>query len=148
MNETKHSSLPWRRCGGATPHFMAIHSPDGYIVFGMADGYYDIENGQAIHVPTDIVQIANAKYIVRACNAHEDLLAACRNHDFTMGPDSASPNPYGTFADALRNLAAELPATDRMNDWAEWLRKKAFALNAAVYKAEQLEPNGEQYDGD
>jgi len=67
----------------------------------------------------------------------EDLLAACRDHNFAMGPGSTRPNPHGTFTDALLNLAAELPATDRMNHWAEWLRKKAFTLDAAVRKAEQ-----------
>jgi len=63
---------------------------------------------------------------------YDNLLTVIRDHDFPMGPDSARPNPYGTFSDALRNLAAELPATDRMHDWAEWLRTKASAMEAAI----------------
>ena len=72
-----------------------------------------------------------------SCNAHEDLLQVCRDHNLMMGRCAPHPNPCGTFSDALLNLAAELPVTDRMNGWAEWLRKKAFALDAAVRKAEQ-----------
>ena len=61
------------------------------------------------------------------------LLAACRDHNLTMGPDH-KPNPYGTFPDALRNLANGLP--DRMAVWAEWLKAKAETLDAAIAKAE------------
>ena len=73
----EHTPLPWKKCGGATPQYMAIHSVDGYIVFGMADGMIDRENGHPILTPDFVTQANNAAFIVRACNCHDDLLAAC-----------------------------------------------------------------------
>lgn len=72
----KHTPTPWRECGGATPHYKAIHSQDGYIVFGFADKFHDRENGEPIKCPSYEVQRANAKFIELAVNTHDDLVEA------------------------------------------------------------------------
>lgn len=72
-------NLPWRRCGGNTPHYTAITDAKGrYVVFAMADSRHDVEAGSAIETPPEDQQAANAQLIERAVNNHESLLAACR----------------------------------------------------------------------
>jgi len=67
------------------------------------------------------------------------LFAACRDHGCLMGPNNPRPNPYGTFADALRNLANELPGS--LSGWGDWLRVKADSLDAVVAAATSESPD-------
>lgn len=71
MSESKHTPGPWKVCGGATPHYKAIHSCHGYIVFGMADSTEDMERDEPIQAPDFETQRANARLIAAA----PDLLA-------------------------------------------------------------------------
>jgi hypothetical protein len=66
---------PWKRCGGATARYQAIHSPDGYIVFGMADARHDSEGGKFVDAPNYPQQMENANFIAHARNdtAPEDV---------------------------------------------------------------------------
>jgi hypothetical protein len=69
----KYTPGPWKRCGGTTPHFMAIcDSSYRYIVFGMADNRFDTEHDKPIDAPGIDEQFANAKLI----SAAPDLLTA------------------------------------------------------------------------
>ena len=61
----KHTPGPWRKCGGATPHYTGIHSKAGYIVYGMADNC-DTEHGKPIKCPGFDEQRANARLIAAA----------------------------------------------------------------------------------
>lgn len=67
MNEMKHTQLPWH-VGGAdaeTGQINIIGDPHhGFYVCGVIAG---VES-----------QEANAEFIVRACNGHDDLLEALR----------------------------------------------------------------------
>lgn len=74
MSEIKHTPGPWRRCGGATPYYSAIHSDSGYIVFGMADREEHKEGGKKISAPDMWEQLANASLIA----ASPDLLSALK----------------------------------------------------------------------
>lgn len=66
MSEIKHTPGPWKKCGGATPEYTAIHSGDGYVVFRMADGFHDREHGKPIQTPDLLTQAANAHLIASA----------------------------------------------------------------------------------
>lgn len=74
---TKATPRPWRVCGGYTPQFMAIHSPEGYIVFGMADAKTHTEGipPKLIDAPNRDAQAANAALIVQAVNEYDALNA-------------------------------------------------------------------------
>ena len=74
---SKHTPGPWRRCGGFTPAYCAIHSNDGYIVFGLADPGAHTEQGQPIKAPDTDTQHANARLIAAA----PDLLEALKKLD-------------------------------------------------------------------
>ncbi len=71
MSEAKHTPGPWKAeqvdVLGNDPTRWAVLSDGGWVVAS-------IENG----IPGESLETeaANAAYIVRACNAHEDLLAA------------------------------------------------------------------------
>ncbi len=65
MSESKHTPGPWRRCGGSTASYIAVHSDRGYIVLGMADRSQR-EGGRAIQAPPDDEQLANARLIAAA----------------------------------------------------------------------------------
>lgn len=92
---------------------------------------------------TLIARAYNDRYadqIIREHNAHDALLAVCRNHDMPICP-------YGTFADTLDNLAEvlmDVPAVD--SRWRTWLVTKATNLRAAVAKATVHSGPGEEQD--
>ena len=71
---SNHTPIPWRRC----PHYIAIDSQDGYIVFQFADKYSDEECGNLVRAPDPDVQFENAEFIVKAFNCHDELLEACK----------------------------------------------------------------------
>ena len=76
-----------------------------------------------------------------AIAALPELLAACKEHGLPglASDPNGRQNPYGTFADALRNLAAALESLeDPIDDpgWAPWLRSKASSLEATIARAE------------
>jgi len=73
---SKHTPGPWKKCGGATPHFCSVHSKSGYIVFGMADHQYDKEQGKKIKAPDMWEQQANARLIAAAPELLEALKEA------------------------------------------------------------------------
>ena len=66
METPKHTPLPW---------YKTASSPDGYI-YG-ADNKCIVEFGPETAGHMDEERWANAEFVVRACNAHEDLLEAC-----------------------------------------------------------------------
>jgi hypothetical protein len=72
---SKHTPAPWKICGGMTPHFKAITSSQGYIVFSMADRDRHTEHGKTIKAPDYDTQSANARLI----SAAPDLLEALKN---------------------------------------------------------------------
>jgi hypothetical protein len=61
-----HTPGEWRRCGGMTPEYMAIHSEHGYIIFGMANHAQTKEHGKPIAAPTWEAQRVNARLIAAA----------------------------------------------------------------------------------
>ena len=64
---------PWEKCGGATPHYCAINSQKGYIIFGLADHLVDKEKGKPIKAPDMWEQQANARLIAAAPELLEAL---------------------------------------------------------------------------
>ncbi len=82
---TEHTPGPWKKCGGGTPRYTAVHSAKGYIVFQMADRVMDKERGEPLPAPDYHEQQANARLIAAA----PDLLAACeaslKMFDHTIG---------------------------------------------------------------
>jgi hypothetical protein len=55
----------WHQCGGMSAAYRAIHSPSGYIVFGMADASTHQELGKPIQAPNWDEQDRNARHIAR-----------------------------------------------------------------------------------
>ena len=84
---SKHTPGPWRRCGGFTPAYCAIHSNDGYIVFGLADPGAHTEQGQPIKAPDTDTQHANARLIAAAPDLLEALWV-CMEHNRLHHGDS------------------------------------------------------------
>ena len=69
-NETKHSAVPWRtHIAGSEGVYIFPDSPD----LRERTKFIAIVNGRDLLTDKD-----NAEFIVRACNAHEELLAACK----------------------------------------------------------------------
>jgi hypothetical protein len=66
MNDKKHTPGPWKKCGGYTPEYCAVHSDKGYIVFKMADKTVDKVGGELIDAPDFEEQQANARLIAEA----------------------------------------------------------------------------------
>ena len=65
--QAKHTPLPWKVDFADEPHWPIGYAP-GYPVCRMVRG----------PVGADGEDRANAAFIVRACNAHDDLLAAAK----------------------------------------------------------------------
>ncbi len=92
MTETKHSPTPWE-CGvaGEDPKLFLIGSAP--VFFGSVNDcpYHDGE--------------ANARFIIRAVNSHDDLLAACKA---MLDIDNPEPGHQGhiTAGEARRMAAA------------------------------------------
>ena len=82
-----HTPGPWRRCGGFTPAYCAIHSDDGYIVFGMADPSAHTERGQPIKAPDTDTQHANARLIAKAPDLKAALAWALDQIEDDLDPD-------------------------------------------------------------
>ena len=78
---SKHTPAPWKVCGGMTPHFKTITSPQGYIVFSMADHYRHTEHGKTIKAPDYDTQKANARLIAAAPELLEALGAILASYD-------------------------------------------------------------------
>ena len=67
MNAPAFTPGPWTRCGGYAPLSIAIDSPQGYIVFRMADPAHDKEPDlRPIRAPDAQTQQANARLISAA----------------------------------------------------------------------------------
>ena len=90
MREAKHTPLPWTiQCRGegsspSEPKWIFGPGPDNVFIarMGFAAGSHDGTN--------DEVKQADAEYIVRCVNSHDDLLKACRavvNAPGPMGPE-------------------------------------------------------------
>ena len=127
MNETKHTPGP-RHAKQFDGGRMIVLGPE------RDGGRQDL-----IGTFTGERRVANATLDAAA----PDLLAACRDHGLPMRAGSDTLNPYGTFPDALRNVASELPAI--MSEWATWLRRKAGMLEVAIVKAEgSSDPKAEE----
>ena len=124
MSEAKHTHLPWSACCGKCHTIMSEHGPVAKITVGnwgddypsvrlVGDSSLDIKAEPYMaqitygHVDKETA-VANAAFIVRAVNAHDDLVAACRD-----------------ALDALEGLAAN-------RDTNLWCRQ----LRAALAKAE------------
>jgi hypothetical protein len=107
--ETKHTAGPWVKCGGATPHYVAVHSADGYIVFGMADADVDTEGAarRPIKAPDMWKQQANARLIAAAPEMFEALREVVRwngmrgDGDELLPPEKQDPE----IAAAMRAIA-------------------------------------------
>ncbi len=69
MSDTQHTPTPWRlRHSGK--------NDEVYLEMKLAEGW--VTMGVVLSRVTDThTQVANAEFICLACNAHDDLLAAC-----------------------------------------------------------------------
>lgn len=87
MTTPKHTPGPWKH----------PRTPQDYGIVGPEDERIATTYHQPVHagrILTVAEQDANAEFIVRACNAHDDLLAACEAAValFDVTPDSSLPH--------------------------------------------------------
>jgi len=90
MSETKHTPGPWRvdPTPNAGDKFAIVARDEDYSEITQGDAYYEREqpicyfssvvDHQANTYHNNPKDEANAAYIVRACNAHEDLVTALK----------------------------------------------------------------------
>ena len=95
MSDTKHSAFPWRTGTGGS-----IVCDDESLGPGCDDsGALEYYGG---HVVCETLTPANAEFIVRACNAHDDQLAALEAAvEYECSPESGAM----TVASATRYIA-------------------------------------------
>ncbi len=96
---SKHTKLPWK---------ITDENRAGDIYIGNKDMHVLIVTPQLLG---DSTGPANAEYIVRACNSHEDLLKACEK-SWKLLQEVARMNiqPFPTMAVDLNNELRELIA--------------------------------------
>ena len=96
--DTKHTPTPWRRVEN--------------IVCGPSDGYTDNIAACAHRIDAD--QITNAAFIARACNAHDDLVAAlvrllrATEADVEQCPEMDVLTAFETNSQAIQQARAAL----------------------------------------
>ena len=93
-----HTPVPWKASSYPVNRMTqwVIHSDDGSIASLVRSNNAD----------------ANAEFIVRACNAHEDLLKASK-----AIAQFAASNPWTGLKDAPKELLANLTAAIRKAEW-------------------------------
>jgi len=73
-----HTSTPWTDHDGTTadrtPEWHEIHASGGRVIATLEQDAYNDKWGE--WTPEEVR--ANAEFIVRACNAHDELLVACK----------------------------------------------------------------------
>lgn len=119
---------PWRKCGGATPAYTAIHSDAGYIIFGMADITEHKERGHPIVAPDMWQQQKNASYIAAVNPAViSELLAALESlqRENEAMRQRLDAGPHGEDAIDVAESAAD------------FLRHRAEAAEAKVKSLEE-----------
>jgi hypothetical protein len=92
----KHTPTPWRICTNAQ-FSSEVETADGSLSIALAHAKGHDLLPDAYEAPEDDVSDANAAFIVRACNAHDDLVAALEAVDKhlkaygtdTIGPETA-----------------------------------------------------------
>ena len=72
----EHTKTPWR-VGTAYHNDVTIESGNGTRIAVMENPDMFYEQKTEDHISYSKTQEANTEFIVRACNAHEDLLDAC-----------------------------------------------------------------------
>ena len=77
-------------------------------------------------------QLHRARFIARACNCHAELLAGCE-----MGQRDVDGGVYQDGPSLLRDVAELVEELEACGDWAEALRAKANAEEAAIAKCEK-----------
>jgi hypothetical protein len=104
MSEAKHTPLPWHACCGKCHTIMSTHHPIAQITVGdWGDDYPSIrlvgDSSLALkaepymaqitygHIEKEVA-IANAAFIVKAVNAHDDLVKALRECRIAMWADN------------------------------------------------------------
>lgn len=103
MSAPKHTPLPWRT---ASALVMGQHSR---AIVSALKGQVDIYNA-----PLTNETLANAEFIVRACNAHDELVAALKalmnpNGHLQARSGGCVPGPEcGEYADHCRAARAAL----------------------------------------
>ena len=121
MNKNKHTPVPWRWGKGGA---VVTNSPDEQVRFEGEWAADDLEFYGG-HVICETVTKNNGAFIVRACNAHDDMLAALE-----LG-DSAGNNGPALLLGAAHLLEPFAPFS------AMTLRRKAVAEQLAIEKARQ-----------
>ena len=111
-NETKHTPLPWvlalanSNQSETSVYYRPPYGGGGYIEVAKL---YEARDNGGCNVPPQEAK-ANTAFIVRACNAHDDLVAALE--------------PFGEY---IKNPSQPIHAVIRKEEWA--------AVTAALAKA-------------
>ena len=121
MNKNKHTPVPWRWGKG---NAVVTDKPDLQTQYpeDTSDSCRAFYDGYCI---CESVSVTNGKFIIRACNAHDDMLAALE-----LG-DSAGNNGPALLLSAAHLLEPFAPFS------AMTLRRKAVAEQLAIEKARQ-----------
>ena len=99
---TKHTPTPWHV--GMRAAERIVYDGTGWAVANATIYHAEHEGGQTL---------ANAAFIVRACNAHDDLLAALETIANQCGPFTVHglpPLDYATIGNIARAAIAEATA--------------------------------------
>jgi len=110
MSQTKHTPIPWEARKGDTFH---EDRPWGVVKALTLEQCREIDGDEAevgsrttviaeLCGPADIAE-ADAKFIVLACNCHEDLLEAC---EAMLEAQSARRHPLGAPDEGIATLCA------------------------------------------
>lgn len=117
MSNTKHTPTPWRASNNTGPK-MQSYSQSSCIA-GTGANSLQLVAGCFNDIGGPEVAAGNAAFIVRACNSHEQLVAALRNliaasdaYSTVHAPDSDDAARMVRYAEAFNNARAALAAAE------------------------------------
>lgn len=115
--QSKHSPLPWR---SFTLHKGEKHNLDGWTHTTIKKHEVRIVAQDGLSIAHDIfgesetIKQANAAFIVRACNAHEELLNACKVAEATIVRlERHAPGSANGTLDVVRAAIAKAESLDQ-----------------------------------
>lgn len=98
----KHTQTPWRVTDGTTIKEDSRPISEDGVLIASACGY-----SNSGFFPSDEEGLANAEFIVRACNAHDELVAALQRfvavYGDTFVPNKGEVGPYEQAMAAIAN---------------------------------------------
>jgi hypothetical protein len=122
----KHTPGPWRLWKKTDKDFVrgVVLDQEGNLVADCNIFFFDETAGRSKEECRD-----NAAFIVRACNCHDELLAACK--EFSFIPDCG-----GDWCSAVTNETDGLCGVCKDDKLCRWAYRLELKFKAAIAKAE------------